>query len=821
MSTTDERAIKRLPFALGTLIGRETEAAEIVTLLATARLLTLTGPGGSGKSRLAAYVAQASRAIAQDGIRWVELGSLHDPALVPQVVAARCGIADQSRQAVLDSLVAAFSGHVLLVLDGCEHLLSACVDLIGPLLAACPHLHILATSRESLALPGEVIWQVAPLRVPESDISESVENLMSYDAVALFVTRAAETLPTFHLTPENAPSVARICRRLDGLPLALELAAARLRVLSPAELANRLDDPLSLLTRGSRTAPARQQTLRATLDWSYQLLSESEQALFTRLAVFADSFPLEAAEQICAQGNEAENEVLALLARLVEKSLVVVRDAGNETRYRLLEPVRQYAREQLIQAGMTEYAHQRYLDWYLALASSASIGLSGPEQGRWLDHLEDEQENVRAALGWAISRGKPSDAGRLAAGIWNYWLLRGYLQEGRRWLEQILAAMPGPSPLRAHLLWIAGILANPDIAQAKRWFDESLALWQEFGESEGAARTLSSLGFMSQAAGDHRQAIRCLEQSLDLLRSSNDAATQARVLTGLSLSLLESGDLERAMSCCLDGRVFHEQSGDVRGVAATVANLGLIWQARGDTGRAAEYWEESLDLRRQIGDLGGQAHVLYLLGSLAVNRREYTRATSLFSESLALRIRIGDEAGIPQILEGTAGVLAARNEQARAVKVAAAAGSFRIRLGMPPSSWERANLDRTLANLRDRLGAAPFAQAWDAGAALSPGQAIAEARVSASESSVGVSGFTLAEPSSTLTAAPPSRANSLTRRETDVLRLLTFGLTYAQIAENLMISPRTVDAHVRSIFSKLDVHSRSAATRVALQEKLI
>jgi non-specific serine/threonine protein kinase len=819
MAADDEPLANVLPHRLSPLIGRDDEAAEIRSLLATARLFTLTGAGGCGKTRLAAQVAAESQAAFPDGVRWVELGALVDPTLIPHVIAARCGVGDRGGPAVLGALAAALRPRrLLLVLDNCEHLLNDCAGVVEYLLAVCPGLHILTTSREALALPGEMIWLVTPLRVPEQDAMSTVEDLLAHDAVALFVARATEVQPWFRLTAENAASVVDICRRLDGLPLALELAAVRLRVLSPAELAVRLDDALRVLTRGSRTAPPRQQTLRATLDWSYRLLTDSERAVFGRLGVFAGSFSLESAEQVCSGADIDAADVFDIVSRLVEQSLASVHDEGEETRFRLLEPVRQYARERLEEAGQTARTERRHRDWFALLAGQAAAGLAGPEQGHWLDRLETEHDNLRAALRWSLTHDDAPVAGQMAAGIWQLWISRGSRQEGDHWLDQILTALPEPKPLRAHLLWIAGILARPDAEKAERYFEESLALSRTVSDRAGAGRALGSLGFMAQTLGEHQRAISSLEESLALARDATDAPTLSRVLNGLSLSLLQTGDIERAARLCQEARDLCRLIGDSRGAAAATANLGLIWQARGDERRASELWEESLTERRRIGDLGGVAHLLVLLGNQALSQGTPARAIAMYRESLALRRRTGDENEIAPVLEGLAAIGAGHDELIPSIQLAAFAASLRATIGTPLPPRERHAHDRTLAALRRRADPAAFARVWTEGQALTLAQAVAVAEaVRSPENGVGDRGSVPLDQAPLLSSAAPA----LTAREIDVLRLLTFGLTYAQIAESLFISPRTVDSHVRAIFGKLDVHSRTAATRIALQDGLI
>jgi non-specific serine/threonine protein kinase len=821
MVTDSDQGTDSLPHVFGAFIGRESETAEIASLLSTARLLTLTGPGGVGKTRLAAQIATEAWDSFGHGVRWVDLGSLTDGALVPHVVATQCGVAVRSGTAVLDALVTVLRRkNMLLVLDNCEHLLPACARLIETLLTSCPELHILATSREPLSLPGEVIWLVAPLRVPEQEPLASVDDLLTYEAVKLFMARAAAVRPEFELTEENAASVVRICRRLDGLPLALELGAARLRFLSPRELAERLDDALRLLTRGSRNAPPRQQTMRATLDWSYGLLAESEQIVFCHLAVFPGSFPLDAAEKVCTEAGVAEGEGLEVLARLVDKSLVTALDSGKGTRYRLLEPLRQFAYEHLVAIEMEMCAEQQLCDWCAALAAEATANLFGPEQGLWLDRLETEHDNLRAALAWSLAHDGASIAGQIVANIWLFWQMRGYLAEGHRWIDQILEQLPEPTPLRANLLWIAGILArsNPELGQ--RHFNESLAIWQSLGDDVGTLRTLASQAFMAQILNDHERAVTYLEQSLLLARASSGELALADILSGLALSVLELGDLDRAELLCEEALDLCHRSGDLRVEAAAKANLGLIWQARGDMQRAAAFWDESLQLRQDIGDHGGIAHVKVLQAGLALRNEEYERATALYQESLTMRQQSGGHDGVPPIFDGLAAIASVQGDPIRAVQLAAAAEALRTTIGLPLPPSERDALDQTLATARRRLNPEDFTQAWQEGLALSPDQAYATALRLGTASSTSDSDTTPVGGSSP-SAASTAPNYGLTRREIEVLRYLTFGLTYSQIAENLYISPRTVDAHVRSIFGKMDVRSRTAATRIALTDQLI
>jgi non-specific serine/threonine protein kinase len=816
MESADQFAGNTYPLAIDALVGRASEIAEIASLIATARLITLTGTGGVGKTRLAVQVAAASQDTFQNGVRWVELDSLADPALLPNLVASRCGVTVRAGAMVMDALATRLRRqHLLLVLDNCEHLLPACASLVQSLLSTCPQLHFLATSREPLAIPGEVTWLVKPLTVPGEEKTVSCEDMLRFDAVSLFVDRAKGTLPGFTLTAANTHVVAQICRRVEGLPLALELAASWLRALSVEEIAARMEHVVQFLTRGARTVPGRHQTLRATLDWSYHLLDDAERSVFNRLAVFSGSFTANAAEVVCAGPEVGEADVLPALARLVDKSLVIVHDRAVETRYRLLEPLRQYAQEQRAAGGDPNDAYRRHRDWFLSLAAEASKGLAGPGQGRWLDRLESEHDNLRAVLGRSLAHGDPAGAAELAAVIWQFWLMRGHLHEGRDWLERILAMVPEPTPMRAHLLWVAGILDRPHAKVAERHFSESLHIWRTLGSREGEARLLGSLGFLTQACGEHERAIAYLKQGRTLSDGDTDLATLARIETGLGLSVLALGRTEAAAVHCLRARALFQQLGDAGGDAAAAANLGLVYLVTGRDDLAEPLWQESLDVRRRLGDHGAAAHVLALLGSLETRRGDHDRATDLFLESWELRRQSGGEDGLAPVFEGLSAIATAQGDAVRATNLAGAAAALRTTTGEPPHSWEQDALDNTLGTLRAILAPDAFTQAWNDGEVLALGGDL-------TITPMVVAGDTppphVKRGGQAVRESPPP---TLTPRETEVLRLLTFGQTYAQIGEALAISPRTVDAHIRAIFAKLDVHSRSAATRIALMEQLV
>ncbi|HBY97938.1 MAG: tetratricopeptide repeat protein [Ardenticatenaceae bacterium] len=678
-----------LPLQLTTFIGREREMAEVKHLLATTRLVTLTGAGGCGKTRLALEVAAGVVEEFASGVWWVELAALADPALVPQAVASALGLHEQPGRARAEMLTSHLrSRHLLVVLDNCEHLIEACAHLASTLLGACPNLRILATSRQPLNIPGETTWLVPSLSVPESQRPMSargdpVSALMWYEGARLFVERATAVLPTFTLTNRNAPAVAQVCRQLDGIPLAIELAAARVKVLPVEQIASRLDKCLLLLTDGRRMALPRHQTLRAAIDWSYNLLSEKEQTLFRRLSVFAGGFALEMTEAVCAgdAGHDAisSHEVLDLLSRLVDKSLVVMQERDGEARFRLLEIVRQYAVEKLVESGEAEGLRARHVDFFLRLAEEAEPELTGAEQVTWLDRLELEHDNFRAALG-----GCDVAAGlRLAAALSSFWFFRGYWNEGRRWLGRVLErsesmrvsarakALIGAERLArlqgdyrlAHSLCqeslalyrevgdrrgIASALYHfgmnvrrDDPAQARALFEESLAIWQELGDMAGVSSALIDLGRLAWTEGDGTTARALFEQALTIRRKLGDPWGIAYGLYLFGYLTFDQGRYAEARSLFEEGLALRRTLGDRQGIADTLIYLGDIAWAQGDVLEAQSLYEETLALYEELGDQRGVATVLWALGDVARAQGHYGRAASELNQSLALYRQLG------------------------------------------------------------------------------------------------------------------------------------------------------------------------------------
>jgi predicted ATPase len=584
-----------LPIARTSFVGREREVLEVKRLLAMTRLLTLTGVGGSGKTRLALRVASDLAGAYPDGAWLVELAALSEGELVPQAVARALSVREGPNRPLIETLEEDLrSRRMLLVLDNCEHLVEAAARLVDALLGKCPRLRVLATSREALDVAGEVTWTVPSLSVPGPRHAPTTEELEGYESARLFIERARQRDPSFVLTPRNARAVAQICRRLDGIPLAIELAAARAGVLSAEKIAERLDDSLRLLTGGGRSAVPRHQTLRATLDWSHELLAGPERKLFGRLSVFAGGWTLEAAEAVGAGDGIEGGDVLDLLGRLVDKSLVMVEEGALP--YRMLEPVRQYAQERLEAGGEAQRARERHAEHYLALAEAAEPELMGPDQASWLERLGIEHGNLRAALSWALDAeetGERAEIGlRLAAALGRFWNAHSP-SEGLGWLERGLARGGAP-PVRAKALKGAGWIAiwQGDYEEAVTMLEEGLASFKELEDKSSVATLLFELGTAVVHRGDHGR-VKALRQEAEALRPElSDRRAIAELLIFLGQAALVEGDHDRAVAHFEEGLTLSRELEDTWNIAMCSCSLGVTALARGDHERAAAPFEE-------------------------------------------------------------------------------------------------------------------------------------------------------------------------------------------------------------------------------------
>jgi predicted ATPase/DNA-binding XRE family transcriptional regulator len=635
-----------LPLALTSFVGRERELATVLRLLGETRLLTLTGAGGCGKTRLALEVARSlthdtSRPVAYtDGIWLIELAALGDGELVTRAVATTLRIRENAGRPLIDSLAAILQPkRVLLLLDNCEHLVTACARLAESLLHVCPRLTILATSREALGIGGERPWRVPSLSLPDPRGPLGGALTFACESVQLFVERAQLARPDFAPAGEQLAQLAQICRRLDGIPLAIELAAARLSVLSLEQLSTRLDDRFLLLSGGSRTALARQQTLRATLDWGYDLLDAPEQLLLRRLSVFVGGWSLEAAEAICASDRLVEEEVLHVLAGLVAKSLVWLEEGTEGARYRLLETVRQYGHEKLVATGEAPHLQNRHLTWYLDLAKQAEPGMGGPEQERWLDRLELELENVRAALAWScLDEGRHGTGLLLAESLRWFWLLRWHLSEGARWLEGLLNADTAV-PLRARSVDALGELVwhQGEPRRALELFEESAVLHRQTGHEASVAHALLAQGMLNVSLGDGQRAAELIEEALPVLRAHGERHGVGWALSSLGLILFLQGEYAQAKTLYHESLSLFQELGDRFGTSCQVVNLANVAQAEGDYGRASHLLRECLIMRRSVADKGGFADCFEGLAVVAMSVQRPSRSARLFGMAEGLR----------------------------------------------------------------------------------------------------------------------------------------------------------------------------------------
>ena len=726
----------RLPTRLVPLVGRQRELQDVLDSLPRSRLLTLTGPGGTGKTRLALAVASAAGPSFSSGACRVELAPIDDPAIVGETVATRLGVPDSLGQGAAERIAEHVGeASLLLVLDNCEHLTAAAADLAERLLGACPALSILATSREVLGVDGERNWPVPPLSLPQEGQTPAVSALAGYDAVRLFEQRAQLVLPSFRLTGDNAAAVLQVCRRVDGLPLAIELAAARMRILSACQLAERLDDVFTVLVGGSRSAPLRHQALRGTLDWSHDLLAEDERAAFRRLAVFAGGFTLAAAEQVVAAGDLGPEQALDLMARLADKSLLRVDHAGDDVRYHLLSTVRDYARDRLAEAGEHDAARQAHLRCYVAVVEEAGtrIDRGAPGQGpggleRELDRLDTETPNIRAALEYARECGDAIAALRIAGSLGHYAYLRGHYLEVRQWMDAAVADGPhAPTALQAKALLGSGRLAflQCDYVAAVRRLDAALRIFRDAGDARGVADTLQVLGGVAREHGRYARSMELHAEGLALAEAIGDQWSAARAHGYLGFASWLQCDFARASAECGTALAMFRELGDVEGIAWSLISLAAVARYQGHREQAAALLAESRSSSERIGFNEGVAWSLEQLGLLATEDGD-PGAGPLLVRSLAVHRELHDRWRMSSVLEDLAALSLARGSPARAARLLAAAGAIRETIGtvIPPCEAEQHT--RTLAAVQTALGADAFAAAWQEGLLASADALLAE-----------------------------------------------------------------------------------------------
>jgi len=721
-----------LPVPPTPLIGREQEEVLLAEALrhtlagSGTRLLTLTGPGGVGKTRLSLQVATALRDTFEDGVVWVDLSDVRDPSLVATAIAQALDARPAGTQSARDALVGLLHArHALLVLDNFEQVVDA-ASLISDLLAQCRRLVVLATSRIALRVRGEQQFQVPPLAVPAADRRLPLEALAGFAATRLFVARARAVQPSFTLRADQAEAVVEICRRVDGLPLAIELAAARVALLPPTTLLARLESRLAVLRGGPRDLPGRQQTMRATIDWSYNLLSPTEQALFRRFAVFQGGCTLEAAEAACA-GDDAP-DVLDGVSSLIEKSLLSQREVHGEPRLVMLETLQEYAREQLAAQGETAEARRAHALYFLAREEADAFSLAD-DRGAWLERWEREHDNLRAALGWARETGERELGIRLAMGIWRLWVIHGHLGEGRRWMEDLLA-LPGPlhHKPRADALRVAGLQATQmgALVAGAAWCEECLALCRELNDRPHMADVLNTLGSIARNQGRFALAMERYDQSHELYNQLGDRVGIAVALNNQGTTARFQGDLNLAASLYHKSLVIRREERDTWGMAYILHNLSVVAWRQGRPEQAAIHAAESLALRRELGDRQGAADCLILGGFVARELGRPEQAAASFREGIGLAQAIDDRQSMATAVVGLAGLAADQNRARRGARLLGMATATRPPGHHPPPP-EEGNCHVVETRLRAALGDREFDQAWTEGRALTPDAALGEA----------------------------------------------------------------------------------------------
>ena len=758
--------LNNLPTQLTTFIGREHEITEIKQALDEHRLVTLTGSGGTGKTRLSLQVAANLLETFEHGVWFIELAPLTDPELIPQTILSAIGIQEQQGKTPIDILNEYLhEKKTLLLLDNCEHLIEASAKVANALLHASPNLKILASSREALGVKGELSYPVPSLKLPDIKHLPVIEQLSQYEAVRLFIDRASLVSPHFDVNKENAPAIAQICYRLDGIPLAIELAAARVKMMSAEQISMRLDDRFRLLTGGARTALPRQQTLRALIDWSYDLLSEHERLLLCRLSVFAGGWSLEAAEEIGAGDGIESYDVLDSLSQLVNKSLVVVieHSQSGETRYRMLETIRQYAREKLLEAGGGESIRDKHLAYFVKLVEQAEPELYRSNQVFWLNKLDDEIDNFRMAVEWALANDVESGL-RIAAIPWRFWQGRSYLPEVGDWLKQLLEQYRIPNALHARALAVHSSckFRQGDISETITLARQSLEMARTLSDKQTEALSLAFLGTFIAIQGNVGEGAPLMEQALAIYRSLGDKIGQADTTEWLAIN---NNEIERSIAYTRESLELARELGDLSGIVSHLCWLSRLVFWRGDFASPSVWLEEALSIARQLGDQAGEIYVNSTYGELSYWQGNYPQAIAYFENAIQLSEKIGEHyqsiwaqvkraytvlrqgdiqrahqmfeesirsmqkadlvIGLVFAIEGLASLHVNQDQPERAARLFAWADAIREKIGDHRPPVEQTLVERDLAIINSKLNDSDFASLSAEGQAMTVEEAVA------------------------------------------------------------------------------------------------
>ena len=755
------RAVGNLPADVTSFIGRRGEVATLREQLAASRLVTLTGVGGVGKTRMALRVGAEARQAFPDGVFFVELAALEDTALLADTVASAVGVENHTPRATLPQLCHQLAGkQMLIVLDNCEHISEACAELVHEMLRAAPGIRFLVTSRHSLGVLGEQIFTVPPLSTPEVGTRLRASSLVEFDSVALLRARAANSVSEFDITDDNSALVARLCERLDGIPLAIELAAARLRTLPVGEVLDRLDQRFRLLNAGNSSAVPRHQTLAALIDWSYALCSVKEQTLWGRLSVFAGSFALAAAEAICAGDGIDPDDIVDLVDALVRKSILVVERSSEQVRYRLLETLREYGRDRLAETAASRRVQLDHLQYFQRLAELSFKEWCGPGQAAWLTRLRAEHANLRTAFDRCIELGHAEQACTFAAALQWFWIAGGNLGEGRLWLGQAHALSDGqePSYARANAMWVDAYLAllRGELAAAGKLLDEAQAF----------------------------------------ATATDDAALGGYVAQLRGMAALFAGELGEARTHYEDALASHQQRDDIAGALAMLFQLAVVCLFTGEHDRATSLCEQSLQLSSGLGERWAASYASWALGVNKWSQGDLTGATEVAREGLRATLEFGDQLGIVHMVELLSWISASDRRYVDSARLLGAARAIWNNLGTSIQAFGDYLRDcesATEARLRDELGVATVQALVAEGASLRIDQVAAIVMGSADD--VGRAGQT--------------SESVLSARELEVAHLVAQGLTNREIAAELVLSTRTIDSHVQHILTKLDFNTRS------------